>query len=77
MCLMFVEQLGDARRAGTWLHEAALWMQATRDLLTIAPKEHWHVIRQDLRYPFRTMAGKPPTQPDKENTHWGLALTRV
>jgi predicted permease len=24
--------------------------------MTIAPKEHWHVILQDLRYAFRTMA---------------------
>jgi predicted permease len=59
MCLMFAEQLDEARRAGAWLNEAVLWMQAARDLFTIAPREHWHVIRQDLRDAFRAMALKP------------------
>jgi hypothetical protein len=59
MCLMFAEQLGEARRTGAWRNEAALWMRAARHLFTIAPREHWHVIRQDLRYAFRTMAARP------------------
>jgi predicted permease len=59
MVLMFAEQLGEARRTGDRLKQAALWMGATLDALTIAPKEHWHVILQDLRYALRTMAAKP------------------
>jgi predicted permease len=59
MLLMFAEQLGEARRTGTRLKQAALWAQAAWDALTIAPKEHCHVILQDLRYALRTMAARP------------------
>ena len=50
MLLMFAEQLGEARRTGGWLDQAALWARAVIDALTVAPQEHWHVIIQDLRY---------------------------
>jgi predicted permease len=59
MLLMFAEQLGEARRTGGRLQPAALWVDATLDALTIAPKEHCHVILQDLRYALRTMAASP------------------
>lgn len=59
MRLMFAEQLADARRAGSRRDEAALWLQAARDLCTIAPREHWHVIVQDVRYALRAMGAKP------------------
>lgn len=59
MRLTFVEQLSAARRTGGLLKQAALWTQAAWDALTIAPKEHWHVIFQDLRYALRTMAARP------------------
>jgi putative ABC transport system permease protein len=59
MLLMFAEQLGEARRTGGRLEQAALWVHATSDALTIAPKEHCHVILQDLRYALRTMAASP------------------
>ena len=59
MILMFAEQLGEARRTGRWLQPARLWLRATLDALIIAPKEHWHVILQDLRYALRTMAANP------------------
>jgi predicted permease len=59
MLLMFAEQLGEARRSGGRLEPAALWVDATLDALTIAPKEHCHVILQDLRYALRTMAASP------------------
>ena len=39
--------------------QAALWVRAAWDALTIAPKEHWHVIFQDLRYALRAMAARP------------------
>ena len=59
MCSTFAQQLRDARQTGGWRNEAAVWMQAAVDVFTIAPKEHWHVIVQDLRVAFRTMIAKP------------------
>ena len=58
MQLMFEEQLQDARRARVW-QEAALWAEAAYDLITIAPREHWHVIRQDLQYTARPTIARP------------------
>jgi predicted permease len=59
MLLMFADQLGEARRTGGRLEPAGLWVHATLDAVTIAPKEHCHVILQDLRYALRTMAVSP------------------
>lgn len=59
MLLMFAEQLGEARRTGSRLQPASVWFEAALDALTIAPREHGHVIVQDLRYAFRTMAAQP------------------
>jgi predicted permease len=59
MSLMFTDQLSEARRTGAWQREAVLWVQAAWDVLTVAPREHSHVIHQDLRYALRTMAVKP------------------
>jgi predicted permease len=59
MYLMFAEQMGDARRSGGWLEAGALWGHAAWDALTIAPKEHWHVIFQDIRFALRSMAARP------------------
>ena len=59
MFLMFADQLADARRNGGWLKQSGLWSTAALDALTIAPKEHWHVTSQDLRYALRTMAAGP------------------
>lgn len=59
MLLMFAEQLRDVRRSSNQFEQAALWLRVTWDTLTVAPKEHWHVIRQDLRYALRTMAATP------------------
>ena len=59
MHLMFAEQLGEARRTGAWGHEAQLWARAVLDLLVVAPREHWHVLKQDLRYAFRSMKARP------------------
>jgi predicted permease len=58
MQLTFDEQLGDARATGR-SRVVALWTQALSDVFTVAPREHWHVIRQDLRYALRTMAAAP------------------
>jgi putative ABC transport system permease protein len=59
MFLMFTEQLGEARRAGSPLEAAALWGHAAWDALTVAPKEHWNVIFQDIRLALRSMAARP------------------
>ncbi len=59
MRLTFLEQLDEARRAGTWRAEAALWARAAWDLVAFAPKEHCSLVIQDLRHAFRTMAAKP------------------
>lgn len=52
MVLAFAEQL---QQCGN----ASAWYQAFTDIFTVAPKEHWHVILQDLRYTFRTIAARP------------------
>jgi predicted permease len=59
MLNMFTEQLGEVRRNGGRLQQAALWLHAALDALTIAPQEHCHVILQDLRYALRIMSANP------------------
>jgi predicted permease len=59
MLLMFADQLDDARRSRNRVKEAALWLRAATDVLTIAPKEHYHVIWQDVRYALRGMLASP------------------
>ena len=46
---MFAQQLGRTRQTGRWLGQAALWAEAAFDAMTIGPKEHCHVIFQDIR----------------------------
>jgi predicted permease len=59
MRLDFAEQLRDARRTGSRRDEARLWGHAAADVFTVAPREHWHVMRQDLRDAFRAMVAAP------------------
>jgi predicted permease len=59
MSLMFDEQLRDARRTGRTVEPFALWLRAMLDTAIVAPREHAHVIAQDLRYALRTMAARP------------------
>jgi hypothetical protein len=59
MLLMFSEQLGEARRSGFPFREATLWLRAAFDALITAPREHTHVIVQDLRYALRSIAASP------------------
>src|ERR1700683_1569329 len=59
MLLVFSEQLGEARRTGGRTRPAGLWIRTARDALTVAPKEHSHVILQDLRYALRSIAASP------------------
>jgi len=56
MLLAFTDQLNDAPgRTG----RAAIWTGAACDVLAVAPREHWHVLLQDLRYALRTLAARP------------------
>jgi predicted permease len=59
MWMTFAEQLNDARRTGRPFRQARVWIEAAGDVLTVAPKEHAHVLFQDLRYACRTMAARP------------------
>ena len=55
MLLAFTDQLNDAPGGAG---RAAVWTGAARDALAVAPREHWHVFLQDLRYALRTMAAR-------------------
>jgi len=59
MLALFADQLYSARQSGNFGEQLAIWMRAALDALTIAPKEHFHVIHQDLRYALRLIAAKP------------------
>jgi hypothetical protein len=59
MSLMFNEQLVEARLTRARHTELRLWLHALWDVFTIAPKEHWHVIHQDLQHALRAMTAKP------------------
>ena len=56
MLLAFSDQLHDAPGGA---RRAAVWTGAARDALAVAPREHWHVCLQDLRYALRTLAARP------------------
>ncbi len=59
MLSAFTEQLGEARRAGSAAGPARLWIGAGVDALTIAPKEHLHIMKQDIGYALRNLAAAP------------------
>src|SRR5262245_30525222 len=58
MVRTFVQDLHEAHRGG-WLAEAAIWLRSISDVITTAPEEHYHVIKQDVRYAFRTLSAQP------------------
>jgi putative ABC transport system permease protein len=51
MVLLFRERCGEARLRS--------WLQAAGDLLFHAPKEHWGMLQQDVRYALRTWRRAP------------------
>jgi predicted permease len=59
MTAAFHEQIREAREDGGWLAEASIWISALSDVFIIAPREHTHVIQQDLRYAIRTLISRP------------------
>lgn len=36
----------------------AIWLQILRDLVAHAPREHWFVMKQDLRYAIRSLPAR-------------------
>jgi putative ABC transport system permease protein len=56
---VFRAQRGDARGGGTLLTLARLWIETVQDILTTAPREHVAVLRQDVAYALRSLAGAP------------------
>lgn len=59
MALAFRDELDEARQAGKWWLEFALWISNIADVIITAPGEHIHVIQQDLRYAVRQFAASP------------------
>jgi predicted permease len=59
MAIAFAEQLTEARQARNRSREAFVWLHAAADIVTVAPKEHCHVILHDIRYALRAMASQP------------------
>ena len=55
----FAEQVREARQHGGWPAETSIWLHTLFDLILTAPREHYHVIQQDLRYAIRTLASQP------------------
>jgi predicted permease len=55
----FEDQLHEAATRGGWFAAAGIWIGTIYDLLFTAPKEHWHVIHQDLRHAIRILAATP------------------
>jgi predicted permease len=56
MTCFFREQLDAAKSP---LNQAAVWLRTITDLCTTAPKEHYYMILQDIRYALRTFAASP------------------
>ena len=67
MIFVFSAQLGEARRTGNRVTEARVRLRAARDMATIAPKEHSHVILQDLRH-GRADHGRKPRLHDSRDS---------
>jgi predicted permease len=53
------QDLREARRQNGWRAEAAVWLRSIFDVITTAPEEHYHVIKQDARHAFRTLIAQP------------------
>jgi predicted permease len=56
MLWAFRDEMAVAR---TLPRQAGIWTRAIKDLLVIAPKEHYLVILQDIRYALRSFAASP------------------
>lgn len=52
LCLVFADRCRE-KRSGA--EQAAVWLQAVIGILTEAPREHYHMIVQDIRYTLRIL----------------------
>lgn len=59
MVRVFTQDLQGARQRDGWRGEAAIWLRSLSDIFTTAPKEHFHVIRQHVRYAVRSLLAQP------------------
>ncbi|MEJ1931041.1 ABC transporter permease, partial [Nostoc sp. NIES-2111] len=55
----FREELQAARAARQWGEVAGIWWRSCQDIFTTAIEEHLHMLQQDLRYAWRTLATRP------------------
>lgn len=55
----FREELQAARAARQWGEVAGIWWRSCQDIFTTAIEEHLHMLQQDLRYAWRTLAARP------------------
>jgi predicted permease len=55
----FAQDLQEARRESGWPGGAAICLKSISDVITTAPEEHYHVIKQDVRYSLRTLFAQP------------------
>jgi len=55
MALLFADRYREERQAHGILGVLALWLQATTGILIAAPKEHFYMILQDVRYGMRML----------------------
>lgn len=59
MARAFSQEMRTARQRGSRREQARVWLRSTWGIFQTAPKEHWHVIRQDVRYALRTLIAQP------------------
>jgi predicted permease len=56
---VFHEQRRYAPREHGWAAILNLWWTTIRDIVSMAPREHWSVLRQDMRFAMRMMRRSP------------------
>src|SRR5688572_5685074 len=56
MTLVFTDRV---RRASGPAERTFIWLESILGVLTEAPKEHWHMLLQDVNYALRTFRKNP------------------
>lgn len=55
----FRQEWREARAGRRWEEIAGIWLRSIQDIFTTAIEEHLHMLQQDLRYAWRTLAARP------------------
>jgi predicted permease len=55
----FRQEWREARAGRQWREIAGIWLRSFQDIFTTAIEEHLHMLQQDLRYAWRTLAARP------------------